>query len=166
MATSTTYFSYGAPTALTCTLANLATGAARTSDAQDMTASVGIGRPIDVLFSLKLTLTTGAATGNDNAVYIYPYATVDEVNYTMNATGVDAAYTIVTDIAYLGPFVISFPTATGAPSWVGGPWSLATVFGGTMPKRWGIIVYNRTNSILNTATTMTATYMKVWNVTE
>jgi len=167
MDTATVFVGYGGATSLTCTLANLGTGAARQSDPQDMTATKA-NRPIDALLSVKITLLTGGTTGNDNAVYIYPYGSVDEVNFSadLSAGLADAAYTMRTGISYLGPFVLSFPTATAAPSFVGGPWSIAQCFGGVLPKKWGIIVNNATNTPLNTGTLLTATYVTIWNVAE
>lgn len=162
MATATTYQSNSGSYKVTCTFANLTTGAARCSDAQDASAT----QYIDALFSVRCDLQTGAATGNDNAVYVYLYGNIAGMGgFTDNASGVDAAITLRDPNNLRGPYAIAFATATGNPIAVGGPWSVANCFGGIMPSQWGIIVYNKTNSILGTATNCTATYMKIWNTT-
>ena len=167
MATSTVYVSYGTSQALTCTMANLATGAARTSDAQDNSGSAL--RALDALLSVKLAINSGADTGNDNAVYVYLYGTEDDTNFTHNATGVDAAYTLATSTEagnLIGPYVIDFPTATNHAIHVGGPWSVANAFGGNLPRKWGIIVWNRTNGSLSTSTVVTVSYTLINNVAQ
>ena len=162
MATASTYQSNSGSYMVTCTFANLVTGAARQSDAQDASAT----QYIDALFSVRADLQTGAATGNDNALYVYLYGHIAGMGgYTDNASGADAAITLRDPNNMRGPYVMAYATAIGNPIVVGGPWSVANAFGGIMPSDWGIVIENKTNSILGTSTNCTATYMKIWNTT-
>ena len=163
MATSTVYQINSGGFTLTCTFSNLTTGASRCSDAQDASAT----RYTDALFSVRCDLQTGAVTGNDNTVYVYLYGNIAGAGwFTDNTLGVDAAITLRDPNNLRGPYAITFATATGNPIVVGGPWSVANAFGGIMPSQWGIVIHNKTNSILGTSTNCTATYMKIWNTIE
>lgn len=162
MATATIYQSNSGTYTISCTYANLATAAARCSTACDASAT----RYLDALITVMADLQTGAVTGNDNTIYVYLYGRVAGGSFTDNASGADAAITLRDPNNFVGPFAISFPTATGNPLAVGGPWSVANAFGGRMPSDWGVIVYNKTNSILGTAANCQIQYMKIWNTAE
>ena len=163
MATATMYQSNSGTYTISCTYANMVTGAARCSTAVDASG----GRYLDALLMVSADLQTGAVTGNDNAVYIYLYGKLaGALSYTDNASGADAAITLRDPNNFVGPFAISFATATGNPIALGGPWSVANAFGGRMPSEWGVVVYNKTNSLFGTAVNNQITYMKIWNVAE
>jgi hypothetical protein len=155
---ATVKLAYGTSTALTCTLANLGTGTARTSEAQDNSG----GLFVDAMVTLKLCLLTGAATGNSNAVHVYFYGSEDGVNFTDNVTGTDAGLTLRSPHSLVGPHTINFATATGAPVSVATIGSVAAYFDGTLPRKWGICVVNKTNTLLNTGTTMTASWTPIY----
>jgi len=98
---------------------------------------------------VTVTLTTGAGTqANDKAVYVYLYASEDGTNYDQeegNSPASDATYTINSPTIYKGPVVIPVATASKAYNKV---FSVGSIFGGVMPRKWGIIVVNFTGQTL------------------
>lgn len=142
--------------AITVTLASLASGSARASTAISNTSTLYT----DTLVSIKVKTASGAPAGQ-KSVNIYAYATTDGgTTYTEGATGTDAAITLTspTNAIFIGS--ISCPAAS--TTYAGGPWSIATAFGGTLPAGWGIIVENQTGVALDsTEGNMTKTYQGV-----
>lgn len=140
---------YGAATAtaITCTLASLASSATagREGTAIDNTTN----KFLDALVQVSAKLAAGTPI-NDKAIYVYAYAATDHTSptYTGGVTGSDAAYTMKdpTPLRLLG--VIPCPDA-GALTYDGGPWSVAAVFGGILPGKWGIFVRNFTGLALD-----------------
>ena len=136
---------YGTSTAITCTLASLASSAtgARESTAVDNTSNLYI----DALVYVATKLQAGSPA-NDKAVYVFAYGSEDGTNYTDNATGSDAAVTMrdPSNLRLLG--VIGVPDSGGL-TYKGGPWSVAQIFGGIMPRKWGIVVRNYTGVALS-----------------
>jgi hypothetical protein len=149
---------YGATAqAFTCTLASLASSATagRESTVIDNTSD----EYVDALVMLQAKLQTGTPA-SDKAIYCYAYGTVDTSTptYPDKVTGADAAITLddPTQLKLLGTI---FAFAAGGLTYKGGPWSVASVFGGVLPQKWGIVVRNFTNI------TLTATegdHKKLW----
>lgn len=129
---------FGASTNLTLTLASLASGSARESTSVDNTSNLFL----DALISLDIKLATGTPA-SDKAIYVYAYGSEDGTNYTDNATGSDAAITLrsPTNLKLIG--VISTPDSGGL-TYKSHPMSMAAAFGGILPRRWGIVVENKT----------------------
>lgn len=133
---------YGTSTAITIGMASLATGTARESAAVDN----GTNLYLDALVSV--TVKTAAGTpGSDGLVYVYAYGSEDGTNFGDNATGSDAGLTMrtTTNLALIG--VIACPTAS--TTYVGQPMSVAAAFGGRLPRKWGVVVENKTNLSLD-----------------
>lgn len=132
--------------AITCTLASLASSATagRESAAVDNTSNLWL----DTLVYVAVKLTSGTP-GNDKAVYVYVAGTVDKTTpkWPDEITGLDAAITFdnPTNLRLLG--VINAPTASA--TFRGGPWSVASVFGGVLPEKWSIAIRNYTNIALD-----------------
>lgn len=129
---------YGTSTALTITLASLASSATvgRESTAVDNTSNLWV----DAIVQVKVALQSGSAA-NDKAVYVYAYGSEDGATYTDNATGSDAGITLrsPTNMRLIG--VIPVPDG-GVATYESQPMSVATAFGGHMPRKWGIVVRN------------------------
>ena len=140
---------FGTSTAMTCTLASLASSATvgRESTNVDNTANLFL----DALVYLAIPLQTGTPA-NDKAIYVYAYGSEDGTNYTDNATGTDAALTLraPTNLKLIG--VIAAPDA-GALTYKAHPMNIAPAFGGVMPRKWGIVVINFTGLALNATET-------------
>lgn len=119
----------------TITLASLANNAARESTAVDNTTTAYV----DVLVQLQVKLQAGSPSASIN---VYAYGSEDGVNYADNATGSDAALTMrsPTNLVLVG--VVNTPTS-GALTYKSEPISIAKAFGGVMPRKWGIVVENK-----------------------
>jgi hypothetical protein len=142
---------FGTSTAITITLAGLATGGARQSTAWDWS------QWLDILISLKLQAgASGVAAAG--AVDIFVFATTDGgATYTASATASDAAITLAlpTEAIYLGRSFLN----TNAQIRREGPWSIASAFGGTLPASGGIIVRNGTGAALDATE---GNFLKTW----
>jgi hypothetical protein len=136
---------YGTSTSLTLTLASLASSATagRESTAIDNTSNLYL----DAIVQVKVALQSGTPA-NDKAVYVYAYGSEDGSTYTDNATGSDAAITLraPTNLRVIG--VIECPDS-GALTYESSPMSVAPVFGGILPRKWGIVVRNYTGVALS-----------------
>lgn len=129
----------------TLTLASLASSATggRESTAVDNTTN----KFLDAICQVSCKLQTGTP-GNDKAIYIYAYGSVDGTNYTDNATGSDAAITLrdPTNLRLVG--TIPVPDSGGL-TYESQPFSVAQAFGGILPPKWGIVVRNYTGVALS-----------------
>ncbi len=135
---------FGAASNFTLTLASLADSAtaARQSTAVDNSSDLFL----DALVLLKVK--SGASAAGDEAVYVYAFASVDDgTTYTEGAGASDAAITLTnpSNARLIG--VIATP-ASGT-TYIGGPFSVAAAFGGVLPKKWGIIVRNKSGAALD-----------------
>lgn len=140
------FVKYGADgVAIDITLNTLASAAARQSAPVDN--SINLFR--DVLVMLRAKNHASNAPTGDKAIYVYAYGTVD-VNlplYPDAVTGTNAAITLdsPTHLKPLGS--LAFTAAAQTKN--GGPWSLGSLFGGRVPKKWGIVVQNATGQSLD-----------------
>lgn len=138
---------------LTCTLASLSSGSARESTAIDNRTNVWL----DALVMLKLKTATGTI-GSDPYGYVYAYGTVDDgTTYPDTVTGSDAAITLntTTQLRLLGAVWLGAQSTT----YKGGPWSVASVFGGKLPAFWGIVVKNNCGVALDSTE---GNHAKLW----
>lgn len=148
---------FGASTAITITLASLASASARQSAVVDNASNLFL----DVMVNLSVKLASGSP-GGERTVYVYVYGSEDGTNYTDNATGSDAAITMrsPTNLRPLG--IINTPDS-GALTYKSGPMSVAAAFGGVIPRKWGIVVVNNTGLALSaTEGDHTKTYTGVY----
>lgn len=127
---------WGDTTAITITLDDLADGAARQSAA--ITSHNGMG-------ALVRPLLLGV-TGNDGDVDVYVYAGLGTGNYAGGCTGSDAAYTYAEFTNLKKLMTISLNDASNMAAVE----NVASLFGGAMPERWGIVVHNVSGAALET----------------
>lgn len=134
---------FDASAALTITLASLASSSARQSVNVDNSATLYVDAMVDV----TVKLAAGSPSG-DRAIYVFAYGSEDGSNYGDNASGSDAALTmrVPTNLRPLG--IINTPDSGGL-TYKSGPMSLAAAFGGIVPRRWGIVVQNRSGLALS-----------------
>jgi hypothetical protein len=130
---------FGSSSAITCTLASIAEGGARESTAIDNSTDLYL----DALVRVHVKLQTGSPA-SEKAIYVYAYGSEDGTNYTDNATGSDAAITlrVPTNLRLIG--TIAAPDSGGL-TYKSHPFSVAPAFGGILPRKWGIVVQNKTN---------------------
>ena len=126
---------------MSITLASLANNAARESSAVSNVTSAYL----DVHVQLSVA-TSGSAAG-DRALLVYAYGTENGSRYTYNVTGVDAAVTVNSPVAFR--LIGTIPHAnSGTQIYVSQPMAVAPAFGGFLPRNWGLVVENRTGRTL------------------
>jgi hypothetical protein len=133
---------YGTPTAMTITIASLATDAAlvagRASTALDQKDSLDA---IDVLVGGKIT--TGTTPTASRQIEIWAYASYDDAEYSGSATGSDANLT--PDAKENMVLLHVIPTdATSNKTYKWGPKSIAQAYGGVVPVQFGVYVVHNT----------------------
>lgn len=131
--------------AITVTLASLASGSSRESALIDNVTNLFL----DALVQAKVKTNASAPTG-DKAVHVYCWGGVDytaTATYPDTVTGADAAITpnSPTQLKYLG----SIWTPAASTTYIGGPFSIAERFGGTLPAKWGLVFTNATGNALD-----------------
>lgn len=138
---------YGTSTGITCTLASLASSAtaARGCAAVDNTTN----KFDDAMLTVAVK-TSASALANDKACYVYLYGSEDGTIYSgssAEAEGTDAAVTIDDPTNLKGPYVIACPASSVTYRLVIG--SVASAFGGVMPRKWGFVIRNYTGQNLS-----------------
>lgn len=131
--------------AITITLASLAASATvgRASTAVDNTSNLYA----DALVILYVT--TGTVSGNKQ-VLLYAYGTVNGgTDFTEGVTGTDAGFTR-NDPTNLR-LVATVQCPTNSINYEAGPFSIAAAFGGILPQKWGIAVFNDTGAALSSS---------------
>ena len=133
---------YGTSTAITITLNSLASAVGSARESLVVSAQ-STDLNLDAMVYVAAELITGTPA-SDKQVNVYAYGSEDGTNYTDNATGADTTLTLrsPTNLRLMG--VIAMPDSGGL-QYKGGPWSVASAFGGILPRKWGIVVENRTS---------------------
>ena len=134
--------SYGSVTTHTITLTGLASDtnlvAGRAGTSIDNTSELADDSTVGGFFTSSTTVTPTAA----KQVEVWGYGSYDGVTYTGGATGTDANLT--PSEKTLMKLITVVPTvATQNKKYEWGCESVARLFGGTMPRKWGIyLVHN------------------------
>lgn len=128
--------------AITCTIASLTTGSARSSAAVDNTANLFL----DAL--VQLVIKSGAsATVATGYVNIYAYGTTDDGTTYPEGAGTDTGVTLTVppNVRLIGVLNV----VANATTYKSEPMSVAAAFGGVLPKKWGIIIENQSGGTLD-----------------
>lgn len=125
---------YGAATAITVTLASLASGSGR--------ASAVVANGTDKFLDALVRLTVAGAAGTTGTVDVYAYAGLGDGTYTDVVGGTDAAATR-RNAVWLGSIQMAASVTV-----VSQLMSVAAAFGGRLPSQWGIIVVNNSGAAL------------------
>lgn len=134
---------YAAATALTIAVNSLANSS--TAGRQSTVVDNSSNLYNDALVSVKVTSGASGVSAS-GFVAVYAYASADDgVTYTGNAGASDAAITNATILRFLGRFAV----VANSTVYVGGPFSVASAFGGCLPKSWGIAVLNSSGATLS-----------------
>jgi hypothetical protein len=141
-----TKITYGTSTAITCTLASLASSATagRGSAAVDNTSNL-----FDDALLYIAVKTSASALANDKTCYVYLYGSEDGTNYSgssAEAEGTDAAVTIDQPSNLILAGTIKCPASSVTYR---GIFSVALTFGGIMPRKWGFVLRNYTGQALD-----------------
>lgn len=152
---ATQKLNYGSQTAITITLASLGATAARQSTLVDNTTD----KFLDAMVFLSVIF-ANTAIGLEQTMFVYAYGWDGDSGtplYTGGATGSDGVYTMTapSPLKLIG-MVPGIQNATVNV----GPFSVAAGFGGILPAKWGLVVYNQTNIAL-TAGTQECSYVGI-----
>jgi len=136
-------------------LADSATAARQSTEIDNRT-----NKFLDALVTVKVK-SAGTMAG-DKAVYVYAFGTTDDgTTRTEGAGNTDAAITL--NNPSNAKLIGVIPTPTTAVTYVAGPFSIASAFGGVMPALWGIIVRNKSGAALDsTGSNHVCTYQGIY----
>jgi hypothetical protein len=132
--------------AVTITLASL--GDSATAGRESTSVDNSSSKFLDVLITAKVKTQNSGSIVAPSAAFVYAYATVDGGSeWPDTVTGSDAAITInnPTQLKLLGAIYAAAINTT----YKGGPWSLASLFGGKMPQKWGVVIINDMGTALS-----------------
>lgn len=144
---TTDKISYGSSTAITCTVASLASSATAGRQSAVVDNSSNLFDDVLVFLALK---TSSSALANDKAIYVYLWGSEDGSTYSgSSAEGQgagDSAMTMDDPTNMILARVIPCPAVSTTYKAL---FSVAQFFGGVMPKKWGLFVRNYTGQNLD-----------------
>ena len=154
--TTTTYDSTSSSNAITITLASLATSATLVAGRESTVIDNTTNLFIDAIVSGQITVGTTPTTAKQIAVYVYaPLKVVTStftypIATTTALTAADAAATFEIDqLNQLRFAAAANVIATSDRAYSFAPFSVAALFGGIMPLKWGLYIAHNTGVNLN-----------------
>lgn len=144
---------YAASAALTITLASLASSITWIVGRESTEVDNSTNKYLDYLLSGKITVgtTPNAAT----QIRVYAWGLMEDTpTRPINVAGSDAGLTptggqsVIDPLFKLAAVMSTVDTTSDRTYWFG-PLSIAVLFGGQMPKRFGVWVTHNTNVVLN-----------------
>lgn len=148
MAAGDVKIAYGASSALTITLAGLATSATWIVGRESTEVDNSSNKYLDYLLSGKITVGTTPTAAKEIRVYVWGLME-DTPTRPLNVAGSDAdltptgGATTIPVVFRLAATVSTVDTTSDVTFWFG-PLSIAALFGGRMPKRFGVWVTHAT----------------------
>lgn len=137
---------YGTTTAMTITLASLASDTSLVAGRQSAVVANGTDDAIDALVGGKVT--TGTSPTASRQIEVWLFGSYDDSEYSGGAGASDAALT--PDTKTLLKLLTIIPTVnTSDKAYRFGPFSVAQAFGGVMPENWGVYIVHNTGVNLN-----------------
>lgn len=144
---------YGSSAALTITLASLPTSSTRVAGRESTVIDNSSNVYLDALVGGKIT--TGTSPTVDKSIEVWVYASVDDTpTYpdVLDGTDSDETFTgssvnVRNGAVKLGA-VVTVDSTSDRTYWIA-PFSVAALFGGILPKRWGLWVTHDTGVNLN-----------------
>ena len=141
---------YGDSSALTITLASLATSADHTTGRESTAIDNTTNKYLDYLLAGKITLGTTPTAGKE--IRIYAVGLSEDATWPDGFTGLDAAKTWTTasirDAVGKLAAIMQTPATSDQTQWFG-PISVAALFGGVLPKKFIVFVTHDTAVALN-----------------
>ena len=111
---------------------------------------------LDALVQVKIKLAASGTIGNDKKVYVYAAGSVDGgTTWPDNATGADATTTFTnpTNLKLIGVIDCTAYVTSTQQQFISEPFSVAAAFGGILPKKWSVVIQNRTNIAFTSTST-------------
>ena len=140
--------SYGSPTAITLTLASLATASTLLTGRESTVVNSTTSLSVDYLVGGTITVSSAGATANTQ-IEVWSYGSYDGTNYSGGATGSDAALTVTNTKNQMRLLTTIPVSTTSSQAYVWGPFSVAQAYGGAPPVKWGVFVTHNTGANLN-----------------
>ena len=137
---ATTKLAYATSTSITITFNSLADGSARESTAVDNSSNLYL----DALVRVSVAVGTVA---NEKRVLVYAYGSEDGSTYPDPLTGSDAAASLENPTVVTLACVI--PTPSNSKTYESDAFSIARLYGGIVPRKWGLVVVNRSGAALS-----------------
>jgi len=147
MTTTTDKIAYAASASITITAASLASSATAGRSCAAVDNSTNLYDDAELTVAVK---TSASALANDKACYLYFYASEDGTVYggsSAEAVGTDVAVTFDSPTNLYGPIAIACPASSVTYRKVIP--SVAAIFGGVLPKKWGFVLQNYTGQALD-----------------
>jgi hypothetical protein len=149
---ATVTLNYASPATITISPASLATSSDFTAGRESDVVDNSTNKYVDALVSGKVTV--GTTPTANTTINIYVYAQHDDTpTYQDVFDGTDSAETVTSSgvlsgvVRLLGALNVS--TNTSDRTYYLAPTSVAQLFGGILPKRWGLYVAHNTGVNLN-----------------
>jgi hypothetical protein len=134
---ATTKAAYASSASITITLNSLGSTNARESTAIDNGTNLYLDAHV------RVTVNVGSVSGSP-VVHVYAYGSEDGSTYPDTVTGSDAAVTLEDPTVLRLAAVIPCPTSSKA--YESDVLSIARLYGGVLPRKWGIVVKNSTGA--------------------
>lgn len=136
---------HDAATTDTMTLASLASSSTLVAG-RESTAVTHEDNEIDSLIGGKIKTSASVTAGTQ--IEIWAQGSYDGTSFSGGATGSDAAFT-PNEKSLLRLVTIIPISVTTAQTYVWGPFSIAAIFGGTLPRKTGITVIQNSGQVLD-----------------
>lgn len=138
---------YGTATALTMTLASLASDTNLLAGRESTAVDNSTDDAIDALVGGKVT--TGTTPTASRQIEVWLYGSWDGTLFSGGCTGSDGNLTFASEKSLLRLGVVISTDATSNHTYEWGPISVAAAFGGVMPRKWGVYIVQNTGAALN-----------------
>lgn len=130
---------YASSASITITLNSLGSASARESTAIDNGTNLYLDAHV------RVSVSVGSVSGSPQ-VLVYTYGSEDGSTFPDPATGSDAAITLENPTVMRLAGVI--PTPTSSKVYESDVISIARLYGGVLPRKWGLVVVNTTGAAL------------------
>lgn len=152
MAAGDTKVTYGSSSNLTITLASLATDASLLVGRESSEVDNTTNRYVDYLLSGKIT--TGTSPTASKFIEVHVVGLMDDSTYPSVFDGTDSAETVTAAVksGVCRQAASIDTTNTSDVTYYFGPVSVASLFGGVMPKKFVVFVTHNTGVNLNSTT--------------
>lgn len=137
---TTTKLAYATSTSITISFNSISDGTARESTAVDNTSNLYL----DAIVRVSVAVGTVAS---EKRVLVYAYGSEDGSTYPDTVTGSDAAITLENPTVVT--LACAIPTPSNSKTYESDAFSIARLYGGVMPRKWGLIVANRSGAALS-----------------
>lgn len=142
---------YGAETAITCDVSSLASSSSRTAGRASTVVDNTSNLYDDAIVSGKIRTGTSPTVSKQIDVWVYAQRN-DTPTYPDGITGSDAAKTMTSENVRNSALRLAcsiLVDATSDRDYDIAPFAVAALFGGIMPRRWGLFVAHDTAVALN-----------------